>query len=93
MKTYDYYWVGLKLLGFYLVVTGLAQLATCIHLYLRYLFAKNPAGVLGTDYLLDMVYLQLSTAGVHLLAGAFFVCCSGLIAGRRRFEEVQDLES
>jgi hypothetical protein len=83
MKANDYLWVGLKLLGTYFLIVGLAEIAHTLHLISRLQFDPQLQGS-SVGILRDGTLMGLSTAIVHFFAGIFLICCTGMLVKRLR---------
>jgi len=79
MSAREAMWVGLKLLGLYFLVTAVTNLATWCHSL--YGFYSDTTGPLSS-YLFNISLTHFVQAGVSLVAGVLFVCCTGMIVAR-----------
>ena len=79
MTTREAMWVGLKLLGLYFFVIAATQgAAGCHDLYCYFSVGNLPF----TSHFINSAISHFIQAGVSLVAGVLFFCCTGMIVAR-----------
>ena len=91
MKPNDYLWVGLKLLGVYLLVSGVATLSgTSYFLAVNFSQITSNFASSTSDILKERSWEQIIYGGVLLLAGVFLFSCTNMLVRRSRDEQFHD---